>query len=273
MITFNFDQSVGFPLDTDILTSIQKAYKLFGALGGLAGNFSIISGCTLVGSTVSNGAVYINGELFEFKGGVLQSNVIIVEERTTLEFEDNNEHDVIFNRYATFGTGTTQYPWEDFKRVFESKNIPQALADKEDKTVVTGLVERIAALEAMADRTLPIGIIAIWGKPIGDIPIGWQPYEPLKGRIPIGLDTAQVEFDTLLDYGGSKTHTNTIEEMAAHDHDIASDSHNAAGGGAEKTIGSDLVGFEKTEETGEGIPYSIMNPYRVVHFIEYIGIE
>lgn len=272
MITFNFDQSVGFPLDTDVLTSMQKAWKLFGMLGGLAGDLSIVSGCNVVGSTVSDGAVYIGGELYEFKGGVLQSTVIIVEQRTALEFEDNNEHDVISNKFVQFGTGTTQYNWVDFKRVFESREIPDALATKEEKTTVTALAARVAALEELPDRTLPIGIIALWGRPAGDIPTGWAPYVPIKGRMPIGLDTSNPLFDTLLAYGGSPTHTNTIEEMAEHDHDIASDSHNAAGGGAEKTLGTDLVGFEKTQKRGGGVPYSIMNPYLVIHYIQYTGV-
>lgn len=271
MIKFNFNQSVGLPLDADLLTKVTQAYTLYSTLGALAGNFSIISGCTIAGSTVSDGVVFINGELYEFKGGILQSNVVIIEERTALEFEDNNEHDVIFNRYAQFGTGTTQYPWVDFKRVFETKNIPEALEAKGDKTTVTALEARIAALEALPDRTLPIGMVAIWGRPIGDIPKGWEPYEPLKGRIPIGLDSSVSPFDTVLSYGGSQTHTNTIAEMAEHDHDMPVDNKNAAGGGSEKTLNSGSNTYVKTKKAGGGQPYSIMNPYRVVHFIQYIG--
>jgi hypothetical protein len=69
MNTLNFNQSVGFPLETNILDEMQTSYSLFNALGAIAGNFSIISGCVLSGSTVADGVVFINGEVLEFKGG------------------------------------------------------------------------------------------------------------------------------------------------------------------------------------------------------------
>ena len=40
----------------------------------------------------------------------------------------------------------------------------------------------------------------------------------LQGRIPVGRDTGQVEFDTLGEVGGAKTHTLTLGEMPVHDH-------------------------------------------------------
>lgn len=46
----------------------------------------------------------------------------------------------------------------------------------------------------------------------------------LKGRIPVGLDSAQTEFDVLGETGGAKTHTLTTAEMPSHTH--TQDSHN-----------------------------------------------
>jgi microcystin-dependent protein len=40
----------------------------------------------------------------------------------------------------------------------------------------------------------------------------------VKGRVIAGLDSAQTEFDTLAETGGAKTHTLTIAEMPAHNH-------------------------------------------------------
>jgi microcystin-dependent protein len=40
----------------------------------------------------------------------------------------------------------------------------------------------------------------------------------LKGRIPVGKDTAQTEFDVLGETGGAKTHTLTSSEIPAHSH-------------------------------------------------------
>jgi microcystin-dependent protein len=45
----------------------------------------------------------------------------------------------------------------------------------------------------------------------------------LKGRVPVGLDTSQTEFDVLGETGGAKTHTLTSTEIPGHTHttDIA----------------------------------------------------
>jgi len=40
----------------------------------------------------------------------------------------------------------------------------------------------------------------------------------LKGRVPVGLDSAQTEFDALGETGGAKTHTLTSSEMPSHTH-------------------------------------------------------
>jgi microcystin-dependent protein len=46
----------------------------------------------------------------------------------------------------------------------------------------------------------------------------------LKGRVPVGFDSSQTEFDTLGESGGAKTHTLTVPEMPSHTH--TQDSHN-----------------------------------------------
>lgn len=40
----------------------------------------------------------------------------------------------------------------------------------------------------------------------------------LKGRVPVGLDTTQTEFDVLNDQGGAKTHTLITAELPVHTH-------------------------------------------------------
>jgi microcystin-dependent protein len=47
----------------------------------------------------------------------------------------------------------------------------------------------------------------------------------LKGRVPVGRDSAQTEFDTLGETGGAKTHTLTTAEMPSHTHTQNSHSH------------------------------------------------
>jgi hypothetical protein len=267
MNKLNFNQSVGFPLETEILDEMQKAWTVLNALGAIAGNYTIISGCVVTGATAANGVVFINGEVLAFQGGVVQDNVIIIEIPQLREFEDNNSHEVIYTRYATFGTAAAEWPWVDFKRGMETKEIPAALALKEDKLTVAALLERIEDLEAITTVNVPSGLIAIWGQAANLIPVGWTEYTPLRGRVPVGYDSAIPGFDTLDFAAGSKTHTNTIAEMAPHTHDITA----YVAQGSNDGSGGEAAGYFSPIQTGtkgSGVAYDIMNPYRVVLYIQ-----
>ncbi|MBF2024845.1 hypothetical protein [Flavobacterium psychrophilum] len=95
---------------------MQNAWSLLNYLGALAGNFTIISGIDINNGNATNGFVYINGEVLNFVGGAVSTDVIINETITSLEFEDGNENPVVYIRYATFGIGATSFPWTNFKR-------------------------------------------------------------------------------------------------------------------------------------------------------------
>jgi microcystin-dependent protein len=47
----------------------------------------------------------------------------------------------------------------------------------------------------------------------------------LKGRVPVGRDAAQTEFDVLGETGGAKTHTLAATEMPSHNHTQSAHSH------------------------------------------------
>lgn len=153
----NFIQTGGWPLKTERLQEMQAAYQTLNAFGSLAGDLTIISGCELVGSTVKKGFVYIDNELLEFREAVvgIDSTVIIIEENVDRAFKNGVVKTVHKIRYATIGTNPeASWLWSDFKKPFETKNIPKNLVTelkkiegKEDKTTVDALIERIEALE------------------------------------------------------------------------------------------------------------------------------
>jgi hypothetical protein len=140
------NQVGGFPMTTRILAEIQKAYTLFNAFGAIVGDFTIISGCTITGSTVSDGVVYVGGEVFEFRGGMAQTKVIIKEEVENLVFQNNNSNPVIKTRYVTFGTGVAAINWSDFKRGFQTKDLFDAFAKKADGSIVTTIADAVALI-------------------------------------------------------------------------------------------------------------------------------
>lgn len=252
----NFNQTGGFPLKTERLQELQTTFEIFQAFGALAGNLTIISGCELLGSTVKKGVVYIDGEPLEFREAAVTgaSTVIIIEEPVNRAFENGSVKQVHTIRYATFGTAATSWPWTAFKRVDPAVQLMVRLDSLEKKTAVfqSG------------------GGMVLWNKPAVDIPAGWQEVLDWRGRIPVGLDPIQSEFDQIGETGGVKNKTLSINEIPSHTHGfrayVQSGSNDGSGGEAAGNFQD-----KQTEATGGGQAFSLMNPYRVALFIEYIG--
>jgi hypothetical protein len=154
----NFNQTGGFPLKTERLQELQTAFQILNAFGALAGNLTIISGCTTVGSTVKNGFVFIDGELLEFREAGLTgtSRVIIIEEAVNRAFENGTVKTVYTIRYATFGTAATSWLWTDFKKPIETKALVAALFLKADKTTTDNIITRLTNAETKL-ATIAVG--------------------------------------------------------------------------------------------------------------------
>lgn len=95
----------------------------------------------------------------------------------------------------------------------------------------------------------------------------------LKGRVPVGLDSGQAEFDTLGETGGAKTHTLTIAEMPAHAHGFSGGATLLAGNGTSGTLwqnaiasGNNFRGATLTN-TGSGDPHNNLQPYVTINYI------
>ena len=91
-------------------------------------------------------------------------------------------------------------------------------------------------------------------------------WQQIKGRMIIGRDDSDSDFQTSGLTGGSKTHTQTVDEMASHNHglDYGVDISHA---GQTITAMASSIGVTNgsIKNKGGGQPMDIMNPYEVAN--------
>lgn len=101
-----------------------------------------------------------------------------------------------------------------------------------------------------------------------------------RGRVPVGYDVSQTEFNALNKAGGDKTHTLTEAEMPSHSHDFTYAGKSYGTWPLLQNVGSPhaSVGFGAgaafsptrpvgINNAGGGSPHNNLQPYRTAHFV------
>lgn len=138
-----------FPLDCETLEYIAQNRRLTELLGYIAGDKVILSGCAETGTGVSEGYVFVNGEVMRFAGGSRSSYVKVMEENVSVT-SDGKEYQAYLKRWLVFGTGNGQIKWGDFYRL-DGQNL-KALSQK-----VQELKTKVDSMQGV-----PVGTIEMW---------------------------------------------------------------------------------------------------------------
>lgn len=269
MNNIDFNQDGGFRLSTNVLAAVQASYSLFNALGWIGGNLTIISGCEVNGSSVSDGVVFINGEVFNFKGGNIGTNVIIRENTTSYPFQNGTVKPVVYERYVSFGTSTPDknFLWSDFKRLFPTKDIEAF--KKDHNTRITNLEEK---------QAFSVGMILRYDQPLSvPPPAGWIDWKPAgeQGRVWVSRSESDNDFG-LGATGGEKTHQLTIPELPTNKQSkTIYQPYNGSltAGGFAGSTDNKFRDFVLTYDVGgSDVPHNNLQPYVAVRFIKYVGV-
>jgi len=92
-----------------------------------------------------------------------------------------------------------------------------------------------------------------------------------EGRVLIGIDSSDSDFDSVEETGGSKTHTLTEAQLPSHRHQVGSNDSTAGFGGAAGNVefvqdaGTGIGNAVNTSFTGSGSAHNNVQPYIVVY--------
>jgi len=84
------------------------------------------------------------------------------------------------------------------------------------------------------------------------------------GKVIVGLDSGDTDFDTAEETGGAKTHTLSISEIPSHTHSLST-SDNPGGTGAIEVAGGAPTSTQTTQATGGGGAHNNLQPYIVAY--------
>lgn len=142
--------------------------------------------------------------------------------------------------------------------IYEFKDLPSTDTPYNAKTFT-------AMQNKLLDSIYPIGSVIIkdddtdYSNYLG---FTWE--RELIGKVPVGIDSNDIDFNTIGKTGGEKLHILTVNEMPSHGHSITAKTTLMQAGSNYGTYIAD--GALNTSETGGGQAHNNLQPYQVVAY-------
>jgi len=191
----------------------------------------------------------------------------------------DKNHRMVFGEDITQTLNATEYLNKDLDNSFHynpssntltAGNFSGAVA----LTNVTGLQSALDAKTTQAAALLavyPIGSVytsVVSTNPSTLFGGNWEAFG--AGRVMVGLDSGDTDFDTVEEIGGAKTHALSIAEMPAHSHTYTLENTRGTGSPGAGN-GDSSFSTPNTSTVGSGAAHTIVQPYIVVYMFKRIA--
>ncbi len=311
MKQIDLTQTGGFPMKQKALAYLQEAHFdiLKAIIGhfGLANTGSfIIFGCEIIGTNITEGMLYIDGTLCPFAGqvGDFYTKIAKIETTETAAFK-NGSNPAVYYDYTAI-ENSTGVALKFFRRLPKVSDLENVATDWASITGIPNVVvdPAVAPAPSLIDRIIKLeeqnkvfqagGGMVLWNKPANLIPTNWQEVVNWKGRIPVGVNDLQDALGNFLDpefaplppaistdiktpgrIGGAKKYTLQQNNLPnPHGIDLfalKSDGFRTLVQGDANVNQPNLEDQFLVIPANANQPYSVLNPFRTVIFIEYIG--
>ena len=244
-----------FPLDCDTLDMLQAGTALVAALGNIAGDKLILTGCELTNNDTQRAAGYVfvktrdypHGEVLRWEGGNISGGMYVKLEDVSVNAQGFEYPKAYTRRTLAAGMGSENFKWADFKKPKTSAELEKLIADLAKQ-------QSDAAAKSVSE---PLGIVKMWAgvkvpenyalcdgamlktseypelyKALGTAfnagvnyngtryttQSGFFRLPDLRGRFIVGYNDLDDEYKKYGNAGGEKKHALTINEMPSHTH-------------------------------------------------------
>ena len=161
------------------------------------------------------------------------------------------------------GTAATQSAGNNTTKIATTAFVTTAVAAL-DQAAINNLVYPVGSIYTTILSTAPATLLGMGT---------WAAFG--AGKVPVGIDASDTDFDTAEETGGTKTHTLTTSELPSHTHTFSfTQSPSTAGANAQQQpISADggsntsfnVIGTKTTDATGSGSAHTNVQPYIVVY--------
>ncbi len=195
----------GFPLTIGRLEFLQQTYtkaiSQLTTIYGLRDNeVGILTGVQTSGSDLTSGVVVFNGEIIEFRGGLVGDNFVLAEDIVEVPYNIDADNDGNLDQKAS-----------DVVRYITT----ELLATNGFKDISVDYdLKRLPNIQQLSPA---VGEVKMWKGAAEDVPAGWQIMEEMNDRFPIGISLNNGSYNVGQEVGANNV-TLGLSQMPIHSH-------------------------------------------------------